>query len=433
MPKTDDFTANDHKFFLTNSAQLQRWLPWLRMFLGFRIAIDYQKMLVSFLAVLIWLAGSLFCSELFLRDAEIEQLDSHRVRSFSALEWLRPRTWETSSSASTHRPETTRLQVLNRISANSQTVVWPVERVGRSLAALITERSPTPWWHHWCQLIWGLTVTAFFGVSISRMTARELTGNGRSLIRDTRYALRQFPITICAPLIVLLGFAALWTLNSLSGWVGRMPVIGESLLAVFWLCFLFIALLMALLFVGLLLGWPLMYASNAVERNDAFDAVSRSLSYLLNRTWYAFFLAFIAVLYGSVLLIFVTWMTQLTATLSINSIASGAGIERPAIELGRLSLSGRVWEEMFQDGIARMLFQIWGSCLSLIPMAFSFSFFWSSTTIGYFLLRRSEDGTPLDEMNLSDSTDKNHADLPLVGIPAAEYREAQRRHSQTHS
>lgn len=433
MPKTDDFTATDHKFFLTNSAQLQRWLPWLRMFRGFRIAIDYQKMLVSFLAVLVWLVGSLFCSELFLRDAELEQLSSQNSRSVSALEWLRPSTWETYTSASTHRPETTRLQVLNRISANSQSVVWPVERVARSLAALITERAATLWWHDWFQLVWALTVAAFFGVSISRMTAREITGNGRSMIRDTRYALRQFPTTFCTPLIVLLGFAALWTLNSLCGWIGRIPIIGESILALFWLCFLFIALLMALLFVGLMLGWPLMYASNAVEQNDAFDAVSRSLSYLLNRTWYAFFLAFIATLYGSILLIFVTWMTQLTVHLSMNSIASGAGIERPAAEVAKFSLSGRIWEEMFQDGFARSLVQIWGSGVSLIPMAFSFSFFWTSTTIGYFLLRRSEDGTPLDEMNLSDSTDKNTADLPLVGIPAAEYREAQRRHSQTHS
>ena len=46
---------------------------------------------------------------------------------------------------------------------------------------------------------------------------------------------------------------------------------------------LILGLVMAILLVGLLAGWPLMHASVAAEADDTLDALSRSFSYLNQR------------------------------------------------------------------------------------------------------------------------------------------------------
>jgi hypothetical protein len=49
-----------------------------------------------------------------------------------------------------------------------------------------------------------------------------------------------------------------------------------------------------------------------------------------------------------------------------------------------------------------------------VVVAFVHTFFWSSATIAYFLLRHSVDGNELDEVFVEDFEDKDEL-LPLVG------------------
>src|SRR4029079_18006813 len=56
---------------------------------------------------------------------------------------------------------------------------------------------------------------------------------------------------------------------------------------------------MAILLIGALIGWPLMWSTVSVEGTDAFDALSRSYAYTYHRPWrllwYALFALFLAV------------------------------------------------------------------------------------------------------------------------------------------
>ena len=47
------------------------------------------------------------------------------------------------------------------------------------------------------------------------------------------------------------------------------------------------------------------------------------------------------------------------------------------------------------------------------------SFFWSATTVIYFLLRQSDDGTPLDQVYIPGPPPKPEP-LPVVGVAASQ-------------
>lgn len=408
MTTSDNFEAEDKNFQLTNMAQLQRWLPWLRMFRSFRIAIDYQKMLPALLAVVLWGGGRFLIEKFF--SGEASPLHTG-IRGGSTILSL-PLNKTPVSSEMSFIEGTYRLTDSN---------IWPVDVIGRSLLQLTQSGTSTIWWSAWLQLLWGLAISSVLGGMIARMAAREFHGHGRSMLREGKYGMKQAPAALGAPLIALVSFGCLWSMHWIAGFLGRIPVLGEIALALSWGCFLLISLIMFLLLLGLLLGWPLMLAAVAVEKSDSFDALSRSFSYLLNRPWYALFLAVIAMGYGTVTYLFIQFATAIVISGSLSSI--GAGLGQEVAETPQLLALLQSSEGYFNNGIANWLLHFWIGLAILVPAAYTFSFLWTSSTIAYFLLRRREDGTPLHEMNLDDSQTSKRLDLAVVGIPAAELRE----------
>jgi hypothetical protein len=58
----------------------------------------------------------------------------------------------------------------------------------------------------------------------------------------------------------------------------------------------------------------------------------------------------------------------------------------------------------------------WTNCVHTLAFAFIFSFFWSASTVIYFLLRRLVDATELDEIYMPDEPDQ-HGLPPLKTGP----------------
>lgn len=419
MSEQESIHTTDKSFLLTNVAQLQRWLPWLRLFRGFRIAVDYQKIIVSLAAIMLWLLGNDLITSQFSSEANNTPPSSSTM--FASSPEIFPLRSFTESSPS---PATLRSPFSKR-PFQPLSITWPFERITTHFGELAGVLNGRSWWEAWFQLAWGFAVCALLGGTVARMSAREVTGHSRALIRDFQFAWKQLPSTFLAPVVSLAGFVALWSNNWLAGFVGRVPVIGELLLGLFWFVILFTSLMMALIVLGLILGWPLMFCASNVERNDSFDSLSRSLSYLLNRPWYSLFLALIAYLYGSILLAFVQMMTHLTFTLGVTSVAAGLGKDAEFNGMEPVSAFIQNSKPLFEHAWSNSMINFWMSWASLIPAAFAFSFFWTSVTIIYFLLRRREDGTPLHEIDLSDNTEEGPPSLAVVGIPAAEMRERQ--------
>src|SRR5262249_11335766 len=70
----------------------------------------------------------------------------------------------------------------------------------------------------------------------------------------------------------------------------------------------------AFLLIGLV-GWPMIHATLGAEGSDAFDALSRSYSYVLQRPWSYVWNVFVALIYGAVVVFFVGLMASLAVYL----------------------------------------------------------------------------------------------------------------------
>jgi hypothetical protein len=156
-----------------------------------------------------------------------------------------------------------------------------------------------------------------------------------------------------------------------------------------------------------------MIAAISAECSDAFDGLSRSYSYLFNQLWYAFGLVLLATVYGGLALFLVQLLLGLA--LQLTEISVGVSVTG----LSDTNLPGvRVPVDMPE--VAHSTFALWTYVVRAVPAGFVFSFFWTMTTLIYFLLRLRDDATPLSELA---GVTPPASGLPIVGMPAATLRE----------
>jgi len=406
MSATDQMELEE-QFFPTTAAQWQRRLPWIRLLRGFRMAIGPRRMLLAFLALCLWSAGDWLInagetdpagrviptSTISFKD----DLPSERkgIARMFPTRGERPFTEIRIVEVPPYWLNFDLISPLTRVLAPAKTLILSSQRFSSYLPLLLT-------------FLLGAVISAVFGGAIARMTAVDFaTQTDLSLRSSLLFSIRHWAASLGAPLIALVGFAGCWLFNFCGGLLANLPVLGEILVAVCWGLLILSGFAMAFILLVIGLGWPLMIAAVNAESGDAFDALSRACSYLLNRPWYALFLAGLALLYGTVLLMFVTGMTQFTA--SMTTIPYAAGL-----------LEGTGTS---QTAASVRLF--WERLLFAVPASFVFSYFWTMVTLIYFLLRQREDATPLNEVWLPEPAAESK--MPLAGIPAAEQREIRLR------
>ena len=192
-----------------------------------------------------------------------------------------------------------------------------------------------------------------------------------------------------------------------------MHAIGLWLGIFFWPLVLVAGLLMALLLLGLLFGWPLMWATISAEGTDSFDALSRSYAYTFQRPLHYLFYASVAGVIG--------WLGWLL----VQNFAAGvvwmgywaAGWGCSSEQLGRML------GESNGDQRRRSI-HFWAGCVKLLAVGYLFSYFWTAAAAIYFLLRRDVDATEMDEVFLDADADEERFGLPTIatdeaGAPAA--------------
>ncbi len=146
----------------------------------------------------------------------------------------------------------------------------------------------------WELLMWGL-----FGGAITRIAALKFTRDeSPGLIAALKHAFSKWPSYSLPPLVAMAGASVFAIQLVLLGFIMRIEVLA-FLAALAWPFVILLGLMMAVLLIGALVGWPLMWATVSVEGTDAFDALSRSYAYVYHRPWrllwYALFSLFLAV------------------------------------------------------------------------------------------------------------------------------------------
>jgi ribose/xylose/arabinose/galactoside ABC-type transport system permease subunit len=182
-------------------------------------------------------------------------------------------------------------------------------------------------------------------------------------------------------------------------------------------------LICALVFIGGTFSIGLQWPTIAAEGSDSFDAISRSISYISSRPWrYLFYTAFSAV-YGCLTFVFVKFLTFLTLLITHTGIAAfwtvfTLGMGGPGNKIVRLwaePTPANPWPvtsgaTQFGAGtLAQHLFEFWLWIVMALLAAFLISFFFTSQTIIYFLMRKVVDATDVEEVYMGEADE----DLPL--------------------
>ena len=176
---------------------------------------------------------------------------------------------------------------------------------------------------------------------------------------------------------------------------------------------------MAWALLGLVFGWPLMWATIGTEATDCFDAVVRAYQYLFQRPLHYLFYAVVAVLIGVL-----GWLV--VANFAAGSIAvtswavdwganTGRWLGLPEAGSRRLDLLLSGGDEVgLLHSLGRGLIIFWFGCIKVLAVGFLYSYFWTASTCIYSLLRYDADATELDEVYLEEEEEEAADGLPPI-------------------
>jgi hypothetical protein len=168
--------------------------------------------------------------------------------------------------------------------------------------------------------------------------------------------------------------------------------------------------------LGLLVGGSFLWPAVAVEGSDGFDAFSRSLSYPLSRPWKWVLYAVIAVVYASICWVIVNVFIYVTLLITRAVVSFGTspfgwwnrGDEAaPITKLEMLwpirgSNAWFVWPDTggfaWWEYISAFLIAAWVLLVIGLMWSFLASFYFSGSTVVYYLLRRDVDGINMDDV-----------------------------------
>jgi len=403
--------------------QYRRLFPWLHLTRAFWIAVDIRKLILAGVALLLISAGSFVCDELPFGGASSGEEAQLRDDQRWPWQWsLGYDLWHGGDGPAElrglmHDPQNT----LRRVAGNWQIVLRPFRDFVQPAAIVFRgDATASELADAVTRALWNLCVWSVFGGAICRIAALQFARDQQIGVRRALiFSATRFFGYLSAPLMPLAGVGVLWVLCLIGGWIGRIPGgVGPAVLGVLWGLELLFGFLMAVVLVGVAVGWPLMFATISVEGTDGFDGLSRAYNYVFERPLYFLWQAIVTMVYGSLAIFFVWLMAQLLTHLSLWGVSWGLGYERTAeLIAGSPELVVADLSETESGSLGAGIARGWMCALGVLVVGFVYTFFWSAATITYFLLRHSVDANDFDEVFVEEVEEKDEL-LPLVGTAA---------------
>lgn len=280
-----------------------------------------------------------------------------------------------------------------------------------------------------------LCVWSLFGGAIARIAAVHVADEGRklSMRQGLSFAFSKFLSFISAPMIPLIIVVVIGVVVAVVGGILMLiPQAGPVIVGALFFLPLAAGFVMTLVLLGTAGGFNLMYPTIAVEGSDSFDAISRSFSYVYAKPWRMLFYSLIAIGYGSLTFLFVRLFVWLM--LCLTQYFVGMFVFKHALNTDYL------WPTMYPapgfwtfsydpnthvlgwgEKIGTWLIAIWVYLLVSMLAAFAISFYFSSSTIIYYLMRREVDATEMDDVYL-EQPEEDFAESPVAApvTPSAE-------------
>jgi hypothetical protein len=263
-----------------------------------------------------------------------------------------------------------------------------------------------------------LIVWAIFGGAIARIAAVHVAREEKLSIRQALgFASGKFLSFVFAPVIPLAIIVIVGIVVAIGGLLVNVPYIGEILVGIFFFLALAAGFVMTLVALGTAGGLNLMYPTVAVEGSDSFDAISRSFSYVYARPWRMLWYTVVAIVYGALTYLFVRLFIFLT--LWFTHKATGAWVWRgtdaetnvwnsiwPGCSFWRLPYAPDYTALHFGSKVAALLVSVWVYLVIALLGAYLISYYFSASTLIYYLMRREVDATELDDVYLEQSDDE---------------------------
>jgi hypothetical protein len=278
-----------------------------------------------------------------------------------------------------------------------------------------------------CGLLWMLVVWSLPGGFITRRAIVELATESPAPVYETgEFALRRYGWYFLAPLYPLVGVALLTLPVALLGVLFQASLgFGSIVAGILWIFVAAAGVAAMWLLVGLLFGWPLMWPAISAERDgDAFEAFSRSYSYVYGRPLYYFFYFVVAALFGALCWAVVEIVTAIVIDFGFWALSWGSGGVK-ALQLRQLALEyARTGQTPGATGAlaaGAMLVGLVVALVQAVAAAFRFSFFFTAASAIYLLLRHNVDEKEMDEVWLFNQPEdtKVRADVITARGPSA--------------
>jgi hypothetical protein len=275
-----------------------------------------------------------------------------------------------------------------------------------------------------------LAVLSTAGGSICRIAAlQNAQGEKPGMTEAIRFSTKRFKSLFAAPFVPVFIILVVGILIFIPGLLGNIPHVGEIIIGLSMPMALFAGTLIAVVLIGTIAGFNLMFPAVAYDGSDSFDSISRSFSYIYAKPWRMLFYTSIAAIYGSVCYTFVRAVAFLALSLTRaflqlvlwtqNSSAQANKLDAiwPKPDFINLFGYSTAAPESWPEKIAAALIYFFVLIIIGLVVSFIISFFFSANTIIYSLLRKKVDNTEItdvytyytesdSELNLSESPKK---------------------------
>ena len=393
--------------------------PWLNLFRCVRLAMEVRKLFLSAVAMMLVIWGWCGIASVFSGSSD-PRLKEDIFPAYTTWPWESSETQlETVEPA--HDGRGTLLGEYQRLNPLYRT--W--QRLSDPFIHLFDPQTTAPRlaFYVLCGL-WGVIVWGLFGGMISRMTALQLGRDERSTIKEAfKYAIRYWGKYLSSPLFpmftlfILFGMIAVPALMMGTG-------VGTLIASIGWGMVLIFSFLATILIVGLLVCWPLMWATISVEASDSFDAMSRSYGYLFQRPFHFGFYTILATILGIIGWWFVQWFGSILLFFSVWSASWGAGnsqiqsvindaptsIQTLAQPMGAFSTQAASLEGV--GDVGAIIISYWMGLIFVMVLGYAPSYFWTVATAIYLLLRHDVDDTDLDEVYVDQDDEDDTFGIP---------------------
>ncbi len=288
-------------------------------------------------------------------------------------------------------------------------------------------------------LLGTLAIWSLLGAAICRVAAVEFArddkpGVGEALRFSRDRFFSGFFITPLLPVGVVLGIGLVMAIGGFFLWI---PAVG-NVAALFFPLALLGGLAIAFVWLGCAGGGSFFWPTVAAEGSDGFDAISRSFSYFFSRPVRTIFYGLTALVWGGicwVILKFILWVALRVTHACVSfgdGFGGGWGVREGAGEgVTKLDVLWRIPQrsDLYAMGDRSLMggWEIFAAVVIGISVllaigllwAFLVSFYFSASTIIYFLLRREVDATDYEEVYLEKEQDVGRETVP-AGAPVSE-------------